>query len=72
MGYMLFGPAIRKYLDEVDATARGYWAAKRTISKAIQTGNQKDIDTFGRVSEAMVRLFERRMEIFRPEIGIVP
>jgi hypothetical protein len=72
MGYMLFGPAIRNYLDEVDATARGYWAAKRTISKAIQTGNQKDIDTFGRVSLEMVRLFECRMEIFRPEIGIVP
>lgn len=72
MGYMLFGPAIRNYLDEVDATARGYWAAKRNLSKAIQTGNQKDIDNFGRVSLEMVRLFECRMAIFRPEIGIVP
>lgn len=72
MGHMLFGPAIRNYLDEVDVTAREYWAAKRTISRAIQTGNQKDIDTFGRVSLEMVKLFECRMEIFRPEIGIVP
>jgi hypothetical protein len=65
---MLFGPEVRKYLEDVDRTAVALWVAHQKMIK--DPGDNNAINEEGCQSQYLSDLWQKRPTVFRSEMSL--